>query len=89
VRAARAFDATASALLDLAVAAFILARDNPSALVRLSAMTRFQALVKQLRLDGAEGEGKGGEQPEAPATTKNPPTRRVTHDPRRLLQAVK
>lgn len=89
VRGCRELDATGAALLDLAVSAFTLARENSSALVRLSAMTRFQALVKQLRLDEGEAESGKPAESSAPATTKNPAVRRVTHDPRRLLQAVK
>lgn len=84
VRKVRTLTATEDALLELAIKALHLAVEHVHPMVQLSAMTRFQALVKQLRLDGAEAE-----QPEAePERVKMPP-RRVTHDPRKILQAVK
>lgn len=86
VRQARpAMDATETALLELAADTLTLARGEGHPMVRLAAMTRFQALVKQLRLDGGTAQ-------ESPAETSKPaaaPRRAVTHDPRRILSAVK
>ena len=74
---------TELALLTLAMEAYRMARDQavPHP-VRLTAMGRYQSLVKQLHL-----EAKRMEVPEPPRVVQSP--RRLTHDPRRILQAVK
>jgi transposase-like protein len=84
VREAGDLDATRSALVDLAVEALTISRDTehrPE--TRLSAMGRYQQLVKQLNLDNVE-----------PAAAKVPtmnPARiaRTGTDPRNILMAVK
>ncbi len=76
---------TESELLTLTLDAYQMARDQSlSHPVRLMAMGRYQSLVKQLHLEAGE------KREAAPAPSRVAlPTRRVTHDPRKILQAVK
>lgn len=88
VREMGELDATRSALVDLAVAALKMSRDpenRPE--TRLSAMGRYQQLVRQLNLDSGEGStsGSGRTLPQARAV----PVKRTGTDPRSILMAVK
>ena len=84
VREAGELDPTRSTLLDLAVDALRMSRDTecrPE--TRLSAMGRYQQLVKQLNLDT-------GEQAAASKPMANPArAARTGTDPRNILMAVK
>jgi hypothetical protein len=92
VREAYALDATDEQLVTLAESALETAQDQrESAQVRLSAMGRFQAVVKQLALvtRGAEDDMPIGAQ-QTPEVKKPLVTPRVrTYDPRAQLMAVK
>lgn len=89
VRAAFALDATDEQIVGLAESALLLARDPAAATAeRLSAMGRFQALVKQLALVARLAD----EKPE-PMVKKAAPARAVARRPvvdtRNILTAVK
>ena len=56
VRGRYELDATECVLLELAVAALKLSRDEDDARVRISASGRFQSLLRQLGLESAEEE---------------------------------
>jgi hypothetical protein len=88
VRAAFALDPTDEQLVILAEAALTLAATG-GASVRLQAMGRFQAIVRQLALvarqTGAEAPTPAAE----PERKKNPVAQRSGGDPRAVLMAVK
>jgi len=85
VRDGHELTGTEIALVGLAADALRVARDGQiTESVRLLAMGRYQSLVKHLHL---EQHGKKQAEPESSRVVL--PTRRVTHDPRRILQAVK
>lgn len=86
VRELGELDATASTLVDLAVAALAMSRDvtnRPE--TRLSAMGRYQQIVKQLNLDSSAS--AAGVKPQVPQARTMP--RRTGTDPRNILMAVK
>lgn len=87
VRAAYALDATDEELVTMGEAALRLAHDpREKATVRLNAMGRYIAIVKQLALVARSA----NEKPEPVETpTPAPPARPRRVDPRNLLQAVK
>jgi transposase-like protein len=78
-------DVTQSALLDLAAAALKMARTEEQPSVRLSAMGRYQQLVRQLNLATERAV------PDALPTSARAPMaqRRAGADPRAILMAVK
>jgi DNA-binding transcriptional regulator YdaS (Cro superfamily) len=83
VRAGRMCSPTDERLIDLAAETLRLATDSKTApTTRLTAMGRFQQLVRQLRLDS---------EADAPSVPERRPqaTPRVGADPRRMLMAVK
>lgn len=84
--AAREFNATDAQLLELARAALRLAYDSADEKTRLSAMSRFQGLVKQVNLGmGAAEKPAALERPERPAHRPY----LTSMDPRRSIMAVK
>ena len=87
IKSERKFDVAGLALVDLAVKALRLTTETEPPMVRLAATARFAALVKQLGLtgDAAASEGKS----EHSELVRVPTVRRVTHDPRQVLMAVK
>jgi predicted transcriptional regulator len=87
VRNAFDLDATDEQLVSLAESTLLVARDPATpAQLRLQAMGRFQALVKQLSLVARAADAKPVE--DAPKRRFQPPTRTGT-DPRGILAEVK
>jgi hypothetical protein len=90
VRQTYQLDATQEQLVALAVEVLTLALDpQTSAPVRLSAMNRYQRLVKDLAFEPAAPDRAGGSVPDAPVRTPVAPRPRPAVDPRAILMAVK
>lgn len=78
-------DATDEQLVTLAEAALLVARDpNTMAQLRLQAMGRYQAIVKQLALVARAADAK----PEAPKRKTFEPPKRTGTDPRGILTGL-
>jgi len=94
VRAEYQLDATDDQLVTLGESALLLSRDmDAKAHVRLAAAARFQAIAKQLALvarveAGVEAPPEPVQAPEQPARPRPVPQRRLSGDPRALLQVV-
>lgn len=88
VREAFDLDATDEQVVDLAESALLVARDpNTPGSLRLQAMGRFQALVKQLALVARVADAKP-ERDEAPKRKTFEAPRRTGTDPRGILSGV-
>jgi hypothetical protein len=88
VRETYELDSTGKVLVDLSVSALLMANDvTASRKDKLSAMGRFQQLVKQLNLEGADLAGAAA--PVTPARAARPARARGSVDPRGILAAVK
>lgn len=88
VRTAFALDVTDDQMVSMAESVLLLIRDPlADSKLRLQAMGRFQALVKQLNLLARVADAKGED--ERPTQRRaNPPVQRSSADPRGMLRAV-